>query len=241
MTPRAVGAAARTAPLELAPIPPQARRLRTSDRVYDQLLTAIRTLALVPGQSLSEVELAEQLHVSRTPLREAIARLAENGLVRVVPQVGTTVSRIGLGDVVQAQFVRETLELGAFGVACRRPERDTTVLRALLASQRAALAAGDFDAFFAHDEALHEHLFVLSGYPGAWAAVQGMKVQLDRLRRLVPDPATVAELIDEHEAIVDALEGGRLAAGQRVIRSHARRVLRYAPGLRERFPEYFED
>jgi DNA-binding GntR family transcriptional regulator len=226
---------------QLLPIDGSQQRARVSDRVLAQLLAAIRNLNLLPGQSLSETELAEQLHVSRTPLREAIARLAENGLVHVIPQVGTKVSLISMSDVRQAQFVRETLEVGAFGVACARRERDVTKLRSLLQHQRVADEQRDFEAFFQADEALHEQIFALSGFPGAWTAVQGMKVQLDRLRRLMPDHNTISELIAEHEVIVDALQAGKRAVGQKCITVHARRVLQYAPSLRDRFPEYFED
>ena len=216
-------------------------RTRTSDRVYDSLLAAIRTLKLVPGQSLSETDLSVQLHVSRTPLREAIARLVENGLVSVVPQVGTRVALISIREVVQAQFVRETLEVAAFEAANRRKDLDTSPLHAILAKQRTAWTAHEFDAFFALDEALHQTIFDLSGYPGAWAAVHRMKTQLDRLRRLMPDHETVGALISEHEAIVNALDEGRRGVGKRAICTHARRVLQYAPALREQFPDYFAD
>ncbi|HEX8497433.1 MAG TPA: GntR family transcriptional regulator [Actinomycetales bacterium] len=225
----------------LQPIRPESTRARASDRVLDQLFTGIRNLVLEPGQSLSETELAEQLHVSRTPLREAIARLVDMGLVTVVPQVGTRVALISMADVVQAQFVRETLEVAAFAAACADPDRDVSVLRGLLAEQRTAWRDHDVDRFFVLDEALHEQVFVLSGFPGAWAAVQGMKVQLDRLRRLMPDLDTIDALIGEHTAIVDALEAGRRPAGQRQTAAHARRVLQYAPSLREQFPDYFAD
>jgi DNA-binding GntR family transcriptional regulator len=227
--------------VELSPVRAQHTRARTSDRVFEQLLSAIRSLALVPGQSLSETELSQQLEVSRTPLREAIARLADDGLVRVIPQVGTRVSLISMADVVQAQFVRETLEVGAFGAACTRGRREVGTLRALLTAQRTALAADDFNTFFELDEGLHQQIFVMAGYPGAWDAVQGMKVQLDRLRRLMPQRETIADLITEHTAIVNALEAGQRATGKKLITLHARRVLKYAPQLRVQFPDYFED
>ncbi len=213
---------------------------RASDRVYDELVRAIRDLRLRPGSALSETELAQQLQVSRTPLREAIARLVADRLVSVVPQVGTRVEPIRLDDVEQARFVREHLELGAFAAACKRPTRDVGTLRALLAEQERAHAHGDVDAFFAADEALHREIFNLGGYPGAWRMMQPTKLQLDRLRRLsLPDPATVRALIDEHAAIVTALETGDARTGSTHLRRHARRVLAYAPRLRVLHPDLF--
>jgi DNA-binding GntR family transcriptional regulator len=215
---------------------------RASDRVYETLATAIRNLSLPPGASLSEADLAVSLQVSRTPLREAIARLVDAGLVQVVPQVGTRVALIRLSDVEEARFVRESLELAAFEIACSDPERVVTPLRRLIARQEEAADDRDPDGFFAADEAMHEQIFVLSGHPGAWQAVQRMKVQLDRLRRLsLPDPATLQELIAEHRLIVGALEQGLVEEGRGHIRSHARRVLLHAPGLRQKYPEFFAD
>ncbi|MER6950396.1 GntR family transcriptional regulator [Nonomuraea sp. NPDC000554] len=215
-------------------------RQRTSDRVYEELAAAIRDLRILPGASLSETDLAEQLHVSRTPLREAIARLVDSGLVSVVPHVGTRVELIRLESVEQARFVRESLETAAFAAACEKPERDVAPLRELLARQADACEARDLAAFFAADEALHERIFVLSGYQTAWQIMQPIKMHLDRLRRLsLPEPETVRGLITEHTAIVDALEAGDSEGGRAYIRAHARRVLEYGPVLRAKHPGYF--
>lgn len=225
----------------LTPISRRQGGSRTSDRVFAELLAAIRDLRLEPGRSLSEPDLAKQLHLSRTPLREAIARLMDMGLVEVYPQVGTHVSLIRMSDVEEARFVRESLELAAFEAACASPARDVSVLRGLLKRQEAAYADGDLSAFFAADDALHEQIFALSGYPGAWQVVQRRKFQLDRLRHLsLPEPATIRELITDHTLIVDALEHGRLAEGRAHISTHARRALAHAPRLRKKHPDYFE-
>lgn len=224
----------------LTPVARPPVRVRTSDRVYEQLMLAIRDLRLPPGASLSETELSEQLQVSRTPLREAIARLVEIGLVTVVPQVGTHVALIKLEDVEQAQFIREHLEVAAFEAACRKNPLDLSDLRETLDRQEKAHKDGDFDGFFSADEAFHEGIFELSGYPGAWRALQSVKLQLDRLRRLsLPEPSTVVELIGEHRAIVTALEEADVRRGKREVSKHARRVLRYGPALRNEHPDLF--
>ncbi|GAA4237324.1 DNA-binding GntR family transcriptional regulator [Streptosporangium album] len=226
----------------LSPVVRDRPSARTSDRVYDELVSAIRELRLAPGASLSETDLAERLHVSRTPVREALARLVDAGLVRVVPQVGTRVGLIRLRDVEEARFVRESLEVAAFEVACAGPAPNVTVLRELLERQEHSYRTENYDAFFAADEALHSEIFTLSGYPGAWQAVQRMKLQLDRLRRLtLPDSAAVRKLIDEHRLIVDALETSDLSAGRSLISRHARRALELGPTLRAKYPDYFTE
>ena len=217
-------------------------RARASDRVYDELASAILELRILPGTLLSEPNLAEQLHVSRTPLREAIARLVETGLVSVVPQVGTLVEPIRLRDVEQARFVRESLEVAAVAEACAKPERDVMKLRSLLAEQKSSFRSRDFDAFFRADEALHEEIFQLSGYPRAWQMMQPMKMQLERIRRLsLPDPKTIEALIEEHTAIVDAVDRGDARRARTLVGKHASKVLADAPSIRLTHPDYFAE
>jgi DNA-binding GntR family transcriptional regulator len=224
----------------LAPLDRRLSAARTSDRVYAEIVAAIRDLRLPPGQALSETELAVRLGVSRTPIREAIARLVDSGLVSVVPQVGTRVRLIKLDEVFEAQFIREHLEVAAFSAACAGPNRDAALLKDILRQQRYAQDAGDFGAFFAADEAFHAQIFALSGHPGAWDAVQRSKIQLDRMRHLARESLTVKELIREHSGIARAYEHGRVDDGRSQVAKHARRVLGYAPLLQSRYPEHFE-
>lgn len=240
-TSRGAGRSARaSAVVGLTRIDRGGHQLRTSDRVLQELINEIRALRLAPGQVLSEVELARQLGVSRTPVREALARLADMGLVVVVPQVGTRVALIRLSEVEQARFMREHLEVAAFESAAKLPEADTSLARNFLAEQRAAAAAGDLDRFFAADDAMHEQIFAICGYGGVWQAVRRVKLQLDRLRLLSEtDPPTLVELMKDHESVLTALERRDLAAGRRHVRAHAQRAIEKTPMLREKYPQYF--
>src|SRR3954469_10910625 len=92
--------------------------------VYDRLREAIVSTELQPGQLISEHELAEALGGSRTPVREAVARLRDDQLVEVVPQLGTYVSRISVSGVDDAQFLREALECSAVRLAAERVDAD---------------------------------------------------------------------------------------------------------------------
>ena len=82
-----------------------------SGRVYEELRSAIITLRLQPGAQIDKAEICDRLEVSRQPLSEALARLAEERLVAVEPQKGTYVTRIRMNDVAEAAFVREALEV----------------------------------------------------------------------------------------------------------------------------------
>jgi DNA-binding GntR family transcriptional regulator len=214
---------------------------RLSDGVYTELSEAIRSLELPPGTKLSEPTLAARLGVSRVPVREAIARLADQRLVTVTPQVGTRVAPILMSEVENACFIRSSLEAGALRQAIARgPGLDLTELRGILAANRAFFDAGDADGFFATDELLHQAVFALAGVPQVWDVVRGVKVHLDRLRHLHLQHAMASsDIIDEHTQIVEALERADAAGGEAVILRHAYRIIADADELRARYPDSF--
>lgn len=197
-------------------------------------------MRLAPGAILSETELSLQLGVSRTPVREAISRLVDQGLVTVVSQVGTNVALIDLAEVEEGCFVRYALEVAAFRKACLLPNGDVETLREILVRQETAVAAKDPDAFFASDEDLHQEIFRLAGYANVWNLVRRSKIQLDRLRRLIiPAALNSRDLIDEHTRIVDLLEAADVEAGVELIEVHALHVLKQAPQVRAAHPSFF--
>src|SRR5436190_15819605 len=104
--------------------------------VYDALREAIVTTELEPGRQISENEIADMLGVSRTPVREALARLRDDQLVQIVPQLGTFVSRISVAGVDDAQFLREALECSAVRLAAERVDAaDVAELRVIIEHQ----------------------------------------------------------------------------------------------------------
>jgi DNA-binding GntR family transcriptional regulator len=227
-------------PHTISPVHRSAARERISDRVYDELVSAIREMRLEPGALLSETELSTQLGVSRTPVRDAISRLVDIRLLEVVPQVGTSVALIELAAVEEACFIRSALESAAFEKACSDPQRDVSTLRAIVARQDKALSEEDGNAFFQSDESLHQEIFRLSGYAGAWNVVLRSKLQLDRLRRLIlPEVLTTRSLVEEHSHLVDLLEQGDIDGGRALIHTHSRHVLLQAPQIRAEHPHFF--
>src|SRR6478736_729285 len=103
---------------------------------YAALRDAIIATELEPGRQISENESADKLGVSRTPVREALARLRDDQLVQIVPQLGTFVSRISVAGVDDAQFLREALECSAVRLAAERAEAgDVAQLGALITRQ----------------------------------------------------------------------------------------------------------
>ncbi|WP_448320068.1 GntR family transcriptional regulator [Streptomyces sp. CO7] len=220
----------------------RARGRNTRQLVYELLRARIVGLELSPGAALSENDLAAELGVSRTPVRESLILLGEEGLVDVYPQLGTFVSRIRPQAVASAQFVREALELAALrdGVA-QATERDVLELRALLAGQAEADRRGDPETFFRLDEEFHARLMAVGGHGDAWSVVGHAKAHLDRARRLsLPLEDRITLLVQQHTDVVDALERGDEGGADSALRGHLRQVFADVETIRDRHPELFD-
>jgi DNA-binding GntR family transcriptional regulator len=227
------------------PISLAERRRQTPARTlaYATLRDAIVRAELEPGRQLSENELAAWLGVSRTPVREALVRLRDQRLVRIVPQLGTFVSRISLSAVADAQFIREALECAAVRVAVERvTEDDLTTLQENLRAQERARDKDDYEAFYLLDDELHHALCDLSGRTEVWPMSQRAKAHLNRVRRLsLPMPSYLPQMLDEHRAVVDAVAARDADAAEQALRHHLGMVLRELPRIRADHPDFFEE
>src|SRR3954452_17353021 len=221
------------------------RSLGTSarDQAYAMLRAAIVGAELEPGRRLSENQLAEFIGVSRTPVRDALARLRDERLVAIVPQLGTFVTFIDEEAVADAHFVREALEVGAVRIAAGRTDDDS--LRALdanLAGQEEAVAANDAEAFARLDDDFHHRLCDLSGRAAAWRLSERARGQLDRVRLLsLPEAGYREQMLAEHRAVFAAVAAHDAPLAERELRHHLRMVLSQLPAIREAHPEYFQE
>jgi DNA-binding GntR family transcriptional regulator len=206
-------------------------------QVYKALREAIIAGDLAPGQRISENELSVRLAVSRTPIREAVARLRDERFVQVVPQLGTFVTPISTAAVEDAQFVREALECAAVRVAAVRAEpADIAALDGLVRRQEEVVAHADFERFAVLDDEFHAAICELSGHGFAWEG------HLSRVRRLsLPQPNYLGEMVLEHHAVLDALRRGAPDEAEVALRHHLRMVLSAVPSIRAQHPEYFEE
>ncbi|HEV3034661.1 MAG TPA: GntR family transcriptional regulator [Solirubrobacteraceae bacterium] len=214
----------------------------TSEQVYLALREAIVSAELRPGLKLSENELGGELGVSRTPVREALARLRDERLVAIVPQLGTFVTLISPRAVGDAAFVREALECAAISRAVSRVDMEAVEeLRWNLTAQDQARESGNERTFDRLDEDLHRRLCEYSGHAIAWALSRRANGHLDRIRRLsLPDPSYLSEMLSEHRQIVDAVAEGDVPAAEDALRHHLRMVPSQLPRLQQQHPDYFE-
>jgi DNA-binding GntR family transcriptional regulator len=212
-------------------------------QVYAALRQAIVRGEFEPGQQLSENVLAANLGVSRTPVREALARLRDDRLVEIIPQLGTFVSRISPQAVGDAQFIREALECAAVRRAAELAgEDDVAKLEENLHAQGRAAESDDLDAFYVLDDSFHRSLCDLSGHLAVWAVSERAKSHLNRVRRLsLGQPNYPREMVDEHRAVVAAISDHDPDAAEDLLRHHLRMVLREVPRLRAQHPDFFEE
>lgn len=177
------------------------------DQIYDHLRAAIVRLRLRPGQVLHENRVAAQLGVSRSPVRDAVRRLAHEGLVEVFPQSGIFVAPIRIAEVQECQIVREALEIAVVKIAAQNATHaHKKTLQRLIEDQRDICAGRDYDAFYMADEKFHRAISDCAGTPRIWTIINNGKAQLDRVRRLaMPEPGQLKRILAEHSAVADAI------------------------------------
>ena len=233
--------------------PPQeeraARRLRPlagtagslGQRVYLTLREAILTLAYRPGEILRKPEICAELGVSRSPVSDAVARLAAEGLVDVVPQAGTYVARFSMEDIREGAFLREAIELAAAErVAETLTGAQAQVLRRNLTVQAALVRAGDPQGFYEADAEMHQLILSFTGFRHLAQVSQTAWAHVDRARRLVlPVPGRVEQTLAEHRAILAALESRDPAAARAAVKHHLSQLIRHLEPLERERPDLF--
>lgn len=217
-------------------------RQSRSSQVYAILRSAIIDLTLPPTMVIKKEEIAAQLGISRTPISEAINRLAEEGLVEIFPQHGTYVSKIRTEDVVEGAFLRRALEVETVReVALRITSQMLSELDRNLRYQKANLEADDLDAFHRLDIEFHQMICDFLGFAKVRRAIDSSRAQLDRVRKMM---LTVVdrpqETYREHVIILDALRQGSPDAAGDAMTSHlAAGIAPLKKHMKER-PELFE-
>jgi DNA-binding GntR family transcriptional regulator len=196
----------------------------------------------LPGQRLSENEVAQSLGISRTPVREALIRLGQVGLVSAYPQVGTVVSPIRLSEVYDNQFLRETIECRTVSIAAERcTDKAAAKLRDLIERQLKCCTPGREAGFFALDDEMHRSLIELAGRPAIWRVLRDAKAQLDRVRHLsLHDIAWIRRNIAEHQEIVRQVVERNGDGAAAAMRKHLSNVFQTIERISRENPQFFE-
>lgn len=210
-------------------------------QVFERLRHMIITLELAPGSAINRQELQASFGLSSTPVRDALTRLGEEGLVDIFPQSATRVSLIDVAAARQAQFLRRAVEQEAARILSAAPDKDfIPELRAIIAQQKVLANAVDHRDFVELDHAFHRRLFELAGAPDVFALVRRRGGHIDRIRHLhLPVAGKMREVVRDHLLIVKAIAAGDGAKAQAHVRDHLSRSLAYVQTLKAKHPTFF--
>ncbi len=223
----------------LANVAPPERGSVTAS-VTAELRRAIITLELQPGELLDKGLICERLGVSRFPVSEALARLQAEGLVDIMPQRGSMVSRVRIADVVEYMLIRKALESEAIRVLLARPPADLGArLAANLADQLDAARRGDRESFHRDDLEFHEILFGAMRFSRIRAVIDSARANLDRARRLILNPRRLTNTHAEHTAIADGVIAGDADRAVAAMRQHIDKVTGEFLAFARTAPELF--
>jgi GntR family transcriptional regulator, rspAB operon transcriptional repressor len=210
--------------------------------VHRALRDDIVAMRIAPGEPINEKSLALRHGVSRTPVREALLRLASEHLVEIFPQSGTFVARIPVAMLPEAILVRRALESVTVRAATERADAARiAALKHLIDRQRELERRGDRDHFHAADDAFHAAIADAAGHPGIWQLIERVKVQVDRFRRLtLPVPGRMGRVVTEHAAVVAAMAAGDADRAVAAMDAHLDGLSASIADVRDINPNYFE-
>jgi DNA-binding GntR family transcriptional regulator len=217
--------------------------LSGSESVYHTLKESIIQLQLKPGEQISENDISSRLKISRTPVREAFIRLSLEHLLEVYPQRGTFVSKIDLGHVEEARFIREHLETAVVKLAAESfpPERMFELETNMILFERAYIDK-QYVKMFELDEQFHETIARGSGKERIWTIIKQMKAHLDRVRVLtLASNYHGEEILSQHRAILYTIQSNQPDEAQQVMTQHLHLVLADLEALKRDYPEYLKE
>ncbi len=196
---------------------------------------------LVPGSLVSEKELATELGLSRTPVREAIIDLSKMGIVEVLPQRGSRITHIDYKLVDEARFMRYTLESAVCKKLCA--VADLELLKPLVDNvclQEDALHMGDYQRFMELDDQFHKTLFELAEMPHAPSLPNGCTIHFDRVRSLSLSVVDNSKVLEDHRALIFSLLGRDPVKTEAMVEKHLSRYKIDEAAIREQYSSYFK-
>ncbi len=224
---------------------PRSDKRPLSDKVYDWLRKSIITLKLLPGSMLSESNLAAQLSISRTPVREALIRLGQQGLVEILAQRGSRVAAISSTAVDTSRFVRLALEQAIAEDISKKGLKPSVYfeLQSIIYQQKEANNDNNLELFMDLDDNFHQKLAIAAGREDVWNFIERKKAQMDRVSYLVLDydNMDVSDLIKQHEFILNLINDGQTTHLKEAFSEHYDKVLEGLQLIPEKYPDYFEE
>jgi GntR family transcriptional regulator, rspAB operon transcriptional repressor len=198
------------------------RKLPAADQIYQGLREAIISGSFRPNEAISENRVCGMFNVSRSPVRIALTRLAEDKLIDIFPQRGSFVSPIILQKVQEGHFARVALELAVLSEAAKHwtDKASLQAKKAIKLQQRFA-KNGDLWSFHTADELFHRNFADTARLEGIWDTISSVKTHLDRVRHLaIPVKGHMEKVIDEHKEVLQHLDSGNAERAVEAMRQH---------------------
>ncbi|MGG1518657.1 GntR family transcriptional regulator [Paenibacillus oryzisoli] len=211
------------------------------DNVHDTLKRNIMELRLEPGRLISEKEIIEMLQVSRTPIREALVKLAQEELIETIPQKGSFISLIDLQLVEESRFIRETLETAVVRQACELLNAEQAMqLQNLINLQELCAAERNYARLFELDEEFHRTIIVGCSKIRTWGLLQQLGTHYNRIRYLrLAVNYDWDVILSEHRSIARAIRERNPDMAEEAMREHLSRVRFEKEELMAKYPTYF--
>lgn len=214
-----------------------------TDRTVLAIREAIMELNFLPGEIIRKHDICNALGVSRSPVSEALAKLRNEGLVEVVPQSGTFVSRFSLQDIKEGAFLREAIELACIEIlASNISEQQLIDLNRNLKLQKVLAESDDYQGFYQLDAKMHGMIMDFTGYKNLAKVTKTGWVQVDRARQLLlPVDGRLKKAFQEHKAVIEALEQNDVALAREKMRTHLNQLILLLTPLEKKHPHLFEN
>lgn len=214
-----------------------------TNRTFLAIREAIMELNFLPGEIIRKHDICNALGVSRSPVSEALAKLRNEGLVEVVPQSGTFVSRFSLQDIKEGAFLREAIELACIEIlASNISEQQLIDLNRNLKLQKVLAESDDYQGFYQLDAKMHGMIMDFTGYKNLAKVTKTGWVQVDRARQLLlPVDGRLKKAFQEHRAIIKALEQNDVALAREKMRTHLNQLILLLTPLEKKHPHLFEN
>lgn len=199
-------------------------------------------LELEPGSMVSENELAAEMGLSRTPVREALIELSKVKIVEIYPQKGSAVSLIDYDLVEESQFMRNVLECAVAELNCSMATtEDLCKLREQVKLQAFYVESHDTDSMLLElDNQFHRTLFEIAQKPQVFTLMRNIAIHFDRVRNMTLSAVTASNVIQDHDAIVEAIARKDAAAARSCMERHLSRYRVVEKSIHEQYPHYFK-
>ncbi|AHF60681.1 hypothetical protein P344_01380 [Spiroplasma mirum ATCC 29335] len=218
--------------------------LNSRDYAYQLLKQNILEFVILPGTLISENELSKQLNISRTPIREALKVLQTEGLIDILPQKGSFVSKIDIQQAEDGILVRKAVEIEILKQACVKFDKKVwSHLEKIIQKQEKLISQEIFDVmkFYELNNEFHRLIFLGANHEHIWTKLREMAASYDRIRIIeVIDQINLDIVLNQHKEELEIIKNGWIDKIDQFMQNHTHNFLKTIPYMRQKFPNIFK-